>query len=122
MFAPLFFISQSKHFFMAHKKEQRNFTDRNLIMTGIIAVLVFLSIGLTILEMQDPHLSTETINVFYAIHMSILVIFFLELVYRFIISTSIYPELSPAKARLVMLSHPLTIIDIIVIIPLFLAI
>lgn len=46
-------------------------------------------------------------------------ILLLELIYRFIIAPSMYPKLSPWKARMKFIRHPLTIIDIIVILPLF---
>lgn len=106
---------------MFRKKEDKKFTDHNILITSIVVALVFISIGLTIYEMLDPGLTLETLQIFYAIHMAILVVFLLEVIYRFVIAWSFYPDLPGWKARLRLLTRPLTIIDIIVVLPLFLS-
>ena len=105
---------------MKHFKKIHKLSDHNQALTAIIAFLVILSISLTIVESVSTGITKETQQLFFAIHMSILLVFFFELVYRIAIAPRIFPEYSSAKARVLFIAHPLTIIDIIVIIPLFL--
>lgn len=82
-------------------------------------LLIVISITLTIIESVRSVMKPEYQNIFLSIHLSILCVFFAELMYRFWKAPEIYTDISNTRARLKFLVNPFTIIDIIVIAPLF---
>lgn len=102
-------------FFSRIKPEERFQFTINLVMV----VLVITSISLTIIESVDSVMTPELRDIFLSIHVAILAAFFAEFLYRMWHATQTYEGDAPVKAALLFLVHPLTIIDIIVIAPLF---
>lgn len=91
-------------------------------MNIFMVCIVIVSILLTIIESAD-HLMTPALRgLFLSAHLSILMIFFAEFLYRLWSAPRHSDKKSPLVARLLFLVHPLTIIDIIVITPLFMMI
>lgn len=97
------------------KPEDRLQLTINLVMI----VLVITSISLTIIESVESIMTPELRNIFLSIHVAILAAFLAEFLYRLWYAAQTYEGNSPVKATLLFLIHPLTIIDIIVIAPLF---
>lgn len=97
------------------KPEERFQFTINLVMV----ILVITSITLTIIESVESVMTPELRDIFLSIHVAILAAFFAEFLYRLWHATQTYEGDSPVKAALFFLIHPLTIIDIIVIAPLF---
>lgn len=99
-------------------------TDKRLhhTMNLFMILLIIVSITLTIIESIEGVMKPEYQNIFLSIHLSILCVFFAELMYRFWKAPSVYPHISTNRARLKFLVNPFTIIDIIVIAPLFMMI
>ncbi len=97
------------------KPEERFQFTINLVMI----ILVLTSISLTIVESMENIMTPELRNIFLSIHVAILAAFFAEFLYRMWYETQKYEGDEPVKAALLFLVHPLTIIDIIVIAPLF---
>jgi len=64
-------------------------------------------------------MTPELRNIFLSVHVSILAAFLAEFLYRLWYSTQTYEGNTPVKAAFLFLIHPLTIIDIVVIAPLF---
>lgn len=84
--------------------------------------IVIVSILLTIIESAD-HLMTPALRgLFLSAHLSILMVFFAEFLYRLWSAPQHSEKKSPLMARLLFLVQPLTIIDIIVLAPLFMMI
>lgn len=91
-------------------------------MNIFMACIVIVSILLTIIESAD-HLMTPALRgLFLSAHLSILIVFFAEFLYRLWSAPQHAEKKSPMVARLLFLVQPLTIIDIIVIAPLFMMI
>lgn len=97
------------------KSEEKLAMTINLLMV----VLVVISITLTIVESVESVMTPELKNLFLSIHIAILGAFLAEFLYRLWNASQNYRGTSPVKATLLFLIHPLTIIDIIVIAPLF---
>jgi voltage-gated potassium channel len=97
------------------KSEEKLAMTINLLMV----VLVIVSITLTIIESVESVMTPELKNLFLSIHIAILGAFLAEFLYRLWNASQNYTGTSPVKATLLFLIHPLTIIDIIVIAPLF---
>ncbi len=91
----------------------------NMTINLLMVVLVILSITLTIIESVESIMTPELKNLFLSIHIAILAAFLAEFFYRLWYASQIYTGNSPLKSTLLFLIHPLTIIDIIVIAPLF---
>ena len=102
-------------FFSRLKPEERLQLTLNLVM----AILVITSITLTVLESIESIMTPEIRSIFLSIHIAILAAFLAEFLYRLWDATRKYEGNAPIKATLFFLIHPLTIIDIIVIAPLF---
>ncbi len=102
-------------FFSRIKPEERFQFTINLVMI----FLVITSISLTIIESIDSIMTPELRNMFLSMHVAILAAFFAEFLYRLWHETQSYEGDKPVKAALLFLIHPLTLIDIIVIAPLF---
>jgi len=85
----------------------------------LMVILVIISITLTIIESVQSVMTPELKNLFLSIHISILAAFLAEFLYRLWNASQNYTDTSPIKATLKFLIHPLTIIDMIVIAPLF---
>lgn len=85
----------------------------------LMVILVIISITLTIIESVESVMTPELKNLFLSIHISILAAFLAEFLYRLWNASQNYADTSPVKATLKFLIHPLTIIDMIVIAPLF---
>lgn len=100
---------------MSTNSDRRLHHTMNLFMIFLISV----SVTLTILESIESLVTPEILNLFLSIHLSILCVFFAEFMYRFWKAPEIYTGMSKTKARLKFLVNPFTIIDIIVIAPLF---
>lgn len=81
--------------------------------------IVITSIALTIIESVERLMTPGLRNIFLSIHLSILLVFFAELLYRFWSVSKKSHHNNAWKNRLYFLLHPLTIIDIIVLVPLF---
>lgn len=98
--------------------------DRRLhmIMNIFMIFLILTSITLTVLESSEAFMTPGKKQIFLAIHLSILIVFFAEFLYRLWRAPLRSPELSPLRARMHFLIQPFTIIDIIVIVPLFIMI
>lgn len=97
------------------KSEEKMTMTINLLMV----FLVVLSITLTIIESVESVMTPELKSLFLSIHISILAAFLAEFLYRLWSVSQNYTGNSPLKRTLLFLVHPLTIIDIIVIAPLF---
>ena len=85
----------------------------------LMVVLVIVSITLTIIESVESIMTPELKNLFLSIHIAILAAFLAEFLYRLWSAAQNYTDTSAMKATFKFLIHPLTIIDIIVIAPLF---
>ena len=85
----------------------------------LMVILVIISISLTIIESVEGIMTPELKNLFLSIHISILAAFLAEFLYRLWSASQNYTDTSPIKATFKFLIHPLTIIDMIVIAPLF---
>lgn len=88
-------------------------------MNIFMILLIMTSVTLTLIESVDSIMTPELRSMFLAIHLSILCVFFAEFMYRFWKARELYPNCSQLKARIKFLLNPFTIIDIIVIAPLF---
>lgn len=97
------------------KSEEKLAMTINILMV----ILVIISITLTIIESVESVMTPELKNLFLSIHISILAAFLAEFLYRLWNASQNYADTSPVKATLKFLIHPLTIIDMIVIAPLF---
>ncbi len=97
------------------KSEEKLAMTINLLMV----VLVAISITLTIIESVESVMTPELRNLFLSVHIAILGAFLAEFLYRLWNASQNYTWTSPVKATLLFLIHPLTIIDMIVIAPLF---
>ncbi len=97
------------------KSEEKLAMTINLLMV----VLVIISITLTIVESVESVMTPELKNLFLSIHIAILGAFLAEFLYRLWNASQNYTGTSPVKATILFLMHPLTIIDMIVIAPLF---
>lgn len=97
------------------KPEEKLTMTINLLMV----VLVVISITLTIVESVESIMTPELANLFLSIHIAILGAFLAEFLYRLWNASQNYTGKSPVKATLLFLIHPLTLIDIVVIAPLF---
>jgi len=97
------------------KSEEKLAMTINLLMV----VLVVISITLTIVESVESVMTPELKNLFLSIHIAILGAFLAEFLYRLWNASQNYTGTSPVKATILFLIHPLTIIDMIVIAPLF---
>ena len=97
------------------KSEEKLTMTINLLMV----VLVVISITLTIIESVESVMTPELKNLFLSIHIAILGAFLAEFLYRLWNASQNYTGNSAIRATLKFLIHPLTIIDIIVIAPLF---
>lgn len=102
-------------FFSRLKPEERLQFTINLVMI----ILVVTSISLTVIESVESMMTPELRNMFLSIHVAILAAFLAEFLYRLWFAAQTYEGNSPVKATVFFLLHPLTIIDIIVIAPLF---
>lgn len=91
-------------------------------MNIFMVIIVAISILLTIIESADHLMTPELRGFFLSIHLSILMVFFAEFLYRLWSAPSHSDKKSALKARLSFLIQPLTIIDIIVLAPLFMMI
>lgn len=97
------------------KSEEKLTMTINLLMV----VLVVISITLTIIESVESVMTPELKNLFLSVHIAILGAFLAEFLYRLWNASQNYTGNSAVKATLKFLFHPLTIIDMIVIAPLF---
>lgn len=97
------------------KPEERLQFTINLVMI----ILVVTSITLTVVESVESIMTPELRDIFLSIHVAILAAFLAEFLYRIWYAAQEYDGTSPIKATLLFLINPLTIIDIIVIAPLF---
>lgn len=97
------------------KSEEKLAMTINLLMV----VLVVISITLTIVESVESVMTPDLKNLFLSIHIAILGAFLAEFLYRLWNASQNYTGTSPVKATILFLIHPLTIIDMIVIAPLF---
>jgi len=97
------------------KSEEKLAMTINLLMV----VLVVISITLTIIESVESVMTPELKNLFLSVHIAILGAFLAEFLYRLWNASQNYTGNSAVKATLKFLLHPLTIIDMIVIAPLF---
>lgn len=84
-----------------------------------MVVLVIISITLTIIESVGSIMTPELKNLFLSIHIAILAAFLAEFLYRLWSASQNYADTNAVKATFKFLIHPLTIIDMIVIAPLF---
>lgn len=91
----------------------------NMTINILMVILVITSITLTIIESVESVMTPELKNLFLSIHISILAAFLAEFLYRLWNASQNYTDSSALKATLKFLIHPLTIIDMIVIAPLF---
>ncbi len=98
-----------------YKSEEKLAMTINILMV----ILVIISISLTIIESVEGIMTPELKNLFLSIHISILAAFLAEFLYRLWSASQNYTDTSPVKATFKFLIHPLTIIDMIVIAPLF---
>jgi H+/Cl- antiporter ClcA len=96
-------------------------SEEKLTMTinFMMIILVVVSITLTIIESVERIMTPELRNLFLSIHIAILAAFLAEFLYRLWSTSQMYSGNSALKATLKFLIHPLTIIDMIVIAPLF---
>lgn len=97
------------------KSEEKLTMTINLLMV----VLVVISITLTIIESVESVMTPELKNLFLSVHIAILWAFLAEFLYRLWNASQNYTGNSAVRATIKFLIHPLTIIDIIVIAPLF---
>lgn len=97
------------------KSEEKLTMTINLLMV----VLVVISITLTIIESVESVMTPELKNLFLSVHIAILGAFLAEFLYRLWNASQNYTGNSAVRATIKFLIHPLTIIDIIVIAPLF---
>jgi voltage-gated potassium channel len=91
-------------------------------MNIFMVIIVIVSILLTILESADSLMTPQLRGLFLSMHLSILMVFFAEFLYRLWSAPEHSNKKNPFLARLSFLINPLTIIDIIVIAPLFMMI
>ena len=91
----------------------------NMTINLVMVVLVIISITLTIIESVESVMTPELKNLFLSVHIAILGAFLAEFLYRLWNASQNYTGNSAVKATIKFLIHPLTIIDIIVIAPLF---
>lgn len=96
-------------------------SEEKLTMTinFMMIILVIVSISLTIIESVESIMTPELRSLFLSIHIAILAAFLAEFLYRLWSASQTYSGNSPIKSTLKFLSSPLTIIDMIVIAPLF---
>jgi len=87
-----------------------------------MAIIVVVSILMTILESSDNLMTPQIRGFFLSMHLVILMIFFAEFLYRLWSAPKHSNQKSHLKARILFLIQPLTIVDIIVIAPLFMMI
>jgi len=97
------------------KSEEKMTMTINLLMV----FLVVLSITLTLIESVESIMTPELKSLFLSIHISILAAFLAEFLYRLWNASQNYTGKNAAIETIKFLIHPLTIIDIIVIAPLF---
>lgn len=91
-------------------------------MNTFMVFIVIVSIILTFLESVESLMTPQLRGLFLSVHLTILIIFFAEFLYRFWSSPQRSKYKNPIQARLFFLIHPLTIIDMIVLVPLFMMI
>lgn len=94
----------------------------NMTINLLMVILVITSITLTIIESVEHIMTPELKNLFLSIHIAILAAFLAELLYRLWSAAQKKEGISRTKSVLSFLFHPLTIIDMIVITPLFMMI
>lgn len=96
-------------------------SEEKLTMTinFMMIILVIVSISLTIVESVESLMTPELRSLFLSIHIAILAAFLAEFLYRLWSASQTYTGNSPIKSTLKFLASPLTIIDMIVIAPLF---
>jgi voltage-gated potassium channel len=97
------------------KPEERLQFTINLVMI----FLVITSITLTVIESVESLMTPGLRDIFLSVHVAILAAFLAEFLYRIWYASQEYAGDSPIKATLLFLIHPLTLLDIIVIAPLF---
>ncbi len=88
----------------------------------LMVILVITSIALTIVESVESIMTPELKNLFLSIHIAILAAFLAELLYRLWSAAQKHEWMSRIRSVFSFLLHPLTIIDMIVIAPLFMMI
>lgn len=91
-------------------------------MNIFMVLIVVVSILLTIIESIDSLMTPQLRGLFLSMHLSILMVFFAEFLYRLWSAPQNSSLKSASKARLLFLINPLTIVDIIVLAPLFMMI
>lgn len=96
-------------------------SEEKLTMTinFMMIILVIVSISLTIIESVESIMTPELRSLFLSIHIAILAAFLAEFLYRLWSASQSYSGDSPIKSTIKFLISPLTIIDMIVIAPLF---
>lgn len=100
------------------KSEEKLSMTINLLMV----ILVITSITLTIVESVESVMTPELKNLFLSIHIAILAAFLAEFLYRLWSAAQKKEWTSRIRSIFSFLLHPLTIIDMVVIAPLFLMI
>ncbi len=91
-------------------------------MNIFMVLIVVVSILLTIVESIDSLMTPQLRGIFLSMHLSILMVFFAEFLYRLWSAPQHSDLRSASQARLLFLINPLTIVDIIVLTPLFMMI
>lgn len=91
-------------------------------MNIFMVIIVIVSILMTILESAETLMTPQLRGFFLSMHLVILMIFFAEFLYRLWSAPQHSNQKNHLKARILFLIHPLTIVDIIVIAPLFMMI
>jgi voltage-gated potassium channel len=94
----------------------------NMTINLLMVILVITSITLTIIESVESVMTPELKNLFLSIHIAILAAFLAELLYRLWSAAQKHEWMSRVRSVFTFLFHPLTIIDLIVIAPLFMMI
>ncbi|MBP7774132.1 ion transporter, partial [Candidatus Gracilibacteria bacterium] len=94
----------------------------NMTINLLMVILVITSIALTIVESVESIMTPELKNLFLSIHIAILAAFLAELLYRLWSAAQKHEGMSRIRSVFSFLLHPLTIIDMIVIAPLFMMI
>lgn len=99
-----------------------NYFDKKRLhytMNIFMVFIVIVSILLTVIESVESIMTPGLRGLFLSIHLSILIVFFAEFLYRLWSAPERSTQKNTFKARLFFLLHPLTIVDIIVLAPLF---
>lgn len=109
-------IQYSKNMFPRDYKSEEKL---NMTINLLMVVLVIISITLTIIESVESVMTPELRNVFLSVHIAILWAFLAEFLYRLWNAYQKNIRNSRLKSVFLFLVHPLTLIDLIVIAPLF---